>query len=144
MNVNLTTLANNDNNCCDLLMCCKGHFGRDSNDNYNDIFSFLRCKNLMNFRENFIHNGFDQIEYIIIQLFSCFQFNKDILNDYLHIYNEKDQIKVLTCLYEEKRKFAEELGIGYDRNEEIVLNESVFSSYERSIKEISENTCNIF
>ena len=147
MNVNLTTLANNnnENNCCDLLMCCKGSFGRNSVDNYNDIFSFLRSKNLMNFRENFIHNGFDQIEFIIIQLFSEFQFNRDILNDYLHIYNEKDQTRVLSRLYEEKRKFAEEFGFEYDRSKEKeILNESILRSCEKSIKEVSESSCNIF
>ena len=38
--------------------------------NYIDIFSFLKINNLWKFKENFIHNGFDQIDFIFIQLFS--------------------------------------------------------------------------
>ena len=82
---------------------CPGEDRFTKNSNYYDIFSFLRSKDLVQFKENFIHNGFDQIEFILIQLFSCFAFNKEILNDYMHIYSDKDKKKVITKLYEEKK-----------------------------------------
>ena len=104
--------SNNKNICCTVSE-------NDSNGNaYNDIFGFLKYKGLMEYKENFIHNGFDQIDYIFIQLFSNFKFNKEILNDYLHIYSEKDKTKIIKKLYGEKRKIALELGLPFDMNEE--------------------------
>ena len=53
--------------------------------NNNDIFAFLRSKNLFELKDNFIHNGFDQVDFIIIQLFSEIKFNKNLLVELLHI-----------------------------------------------------------
>ena len=97
---------------------------------------------MLDYKENFIHNGFDQIDYIFIQLFSNFKFNKEILNDYMHIYSEKDKKKVIQKLYEEKRKIALELGLNYDVNEEEEILNSQFES-NSNINE-SENNCLIF
>ena len=92
------------------------------NDNYgegsNDIFCFLRKLELFNLKENFIHNGFDQVEYIILQMFSEFKFNKEVLNEYLHIYNDEDKKKVLKKLYLEKKNICQEYNIEYDSDEE--------------------------
>ena len=44
-------------------------------------------KGLNKFKENFIHNGFESIDYVLIQMFSNFDFNEKILIEYLHIYN---------------------------------------------------------
>ena len=109
--------SNNKNICCTISDI-------DSSGNaYNDIFGFLKYKGLMEYKENFIHNGFDQIDYIFIQLFSNFKFNKEILNDYLHIYSDKDKTKIIKNLYEEKRKIALELGLPFDmKEEEEILN----------------------
>ena len=84
---------------------------------YNDIFTFLKFKDLWKFKENFLHNGFDQLEYVLLQLFSKYKFNKNIMNDCLHIYSEKDKTNVLNKLYEEKMNFARECGLEYDENE---------------------------
>jgi hypothetical protein len=78
----------------------------------------LKYKDLLDYKENFIHNGFDQIDFIFIQLFSNFKFNKEILNDYMHIYSENDKNKVIQKLYEEKKRIALELGLNYDISEE--------------------------
>ena len=119
-------------------ICCTVSDNESNSNSYNDIFGFLKYKGLMQYKENFIHNGFDQIDYIFIQLFSNFKFNKEILNDYLHIYSEKDQKKVIKKLYEEKRKIALELGIPYDMNEEEqILNTKINVNDENS-------NCNIF
>ena len=122
---------------------CPGEERFMKNSNYYDIFSFLRSKELMQFKENFIHNGFDQIEFILIQLFSCFAFNKEILNDYMHIYSDKNKKKVITKLYEEKKKLANLMGIDYNNNEvKQILDESLDESDSEGMK--NEDFCQIF
>ena len=114
------------------------------NSNYSDIFSFLRKKELMEFKENFVHNGFDQIDFILIQLFSCFSFNKEILNDYFHIYSDSDQNKVIKKLYEEKEIISKEIGIDFDENEvNNIINEQ-FNDIGNFHKSKEDNICNIF
>jgi hypothetical protein len=99
--------------------------------NYIDIFTFLRKNNLWKFKENFIHNGFDQIEYILIQLFSKYTFDKNILNDYMHIYLEEDKNIVLKALYKEKKKISMILGIPYNNEQlkQILLSQSSSNDY---------------
>ena len=111
---------------------------------YYDIFSFLRCKELIQFKENFIHNGFDQIEFILIQLFSCFAFNKEILNDYMHIYSDKDKKKVIIKLYEEKQNLANLMGIEFNVHEvKQILDDSIDDS-DNSDDNKSKDFCSIF
>ena len=122
-------------------ICCTLSDSESNGNNYNDIFGFLKYKRLLEYKENFIHNGFDQIDYIFIQLFSNFKFNKEILNDYMHIYSDNDQIKVIKKLYEEKRKVALELGLPYEINEE----EKILNTKTNNNNENKENSiCNIF
>ena len=144
----LTTIAVNSSvneiKYCGMILCPGGaEFSK--NLGYNDIFSFLKNKDLMEYKENFIHNGFDQIEFILIQLFSSFSFNKEILNDYMHIYNDSDKIKVIKKLYEEKRNIAKEIGINYNEKEVYnILNEQFnVNSLEEDEEEKSQNICNI-
>ena len=65
-----------------------------------------------------IYNGFDQVEFIMIQMFSEYKFDKEILNEYLHIYNDEDKKKVLKKLYEEKKNICNQYNIEYNINEE--------------------------
>ena len=140
----LTTIAVNSSineiKYCGMILCPGGaEFSK--NLGYNDIFSFLRNKDLVEFKENFIHNGFDQIEFILIQLFSCFCFNKEILNDYLHIYNDNDKIRVIKKLYEEKRNISKEIGINYNEKEVYnILNEE-FNINSIEEEEKNKNSC---
>jgi hypothetical protein len=99
--------------------------------NYVDIFSFLKINNLWKFKENFIHNGFDQIEYILIQLFSNYFFDKNILNDYMHIYLEEDKNIVLKALYKEKKRLCLLLGIQYNNEQlkQILLSQTSSAEY---------------
>ena len=127
----------NTNICCTLP-------DSDNNNCYKDIFGFLKYKGLMKYKENFIHNGFDQIDYIIIQLFSYFKFNKETLNDYLHIYSESDQKKVIKKLYEEKRKIALELALPYDLNEEEIILNSKIENNDISKNSDTNKNCIIF
>ena len=111
---------------------------------YNDIISFLKYINLWKYKDNFLHNGFDQLEYVLLQLFSKYTYDKEVMNDCLHIYNEKEQLDVLKNLYQEKKSLALECGISYDENEfnQIILNHSYSSKYS-SKKEKKNNSDNI-
>ena len=124
-------------------ICCSDSITSVNNNyNYNDIFGFLKYADLIDYKENFIHNGFDQIDYIFIQLFSNFKFNKEILNDYMHIYSEKDKNKVIHKLYEEKKRIALELGFTYDINEEKKILKSLGDINNNSNE--NENSCIVF
>ena len=126
------------------MVLCPGDDRFKKNSNYYDIFSFLRSKELIPFKENFIHNGFDQIEFILIQLFSCFAFNKEILNDYMHIYSDKDKKKVIIKLYEEKKNLSNLMGIDYNNNEvKQILDEYNNDSDDPEVMKRNE-FCNIF
>jgi len=111
--------------------------------NNNDIFAFLRSKNLFELKDNFIHNGFDQVDFIIIQLFSEIKFNKNLLVELLHIYHETEQKKVIKILYEEKEKICKELNIPFDKKEvEDILSE--FKEDDDSLDKEDDEHCFIF
>ena len=122
------TASNNELKCCGMTIAIgnKNNNNSFNASNYSDIFHFLQYLDLMKFKENFIHNGFDQVDYIILQLFSEYRFDKIILKEFLHIYDENDKKKVINIIYEEKKNIAKELGIYIDENEkEIILNTQV-------------------
>ena len=108
--------------CCGISIIKEGKNGDYLNNKnininhycYNDIVEFLKDNELIKYEDNFIHNGFDQIDYLFIQLFSEYKFNKKILNNCMHIYLEKDQEIVLQKLYELKKRLSLELDIKYD------------------------------
>ena len=116
--------------------------GLDFTENSNDIFAFLKKLDLLKFKENFVHNGFDQVEYIMIQLFSEYKFDKDILNEYLHIYSDEDKKKVIYKLYNEKKNLCQEYNIKYDEKED----EDIYETYLKNYKDDNRNDgiCSIF
>ena len=101
-------------------------------ENNNDIFAFLKKMDLLKLKENFIHNGFDQVEYIMIQMFSEYKFNKDILNEYLHIYSDEDKKFVIWKLYNEKKNLCQEYNIKYDENEDKDIFENYLKDYKHN------------
>ena len=119
----------------------------DNEINYLDIFSFLRKNNLWKYKENFIHNGFDQIEYILIQLFSQYTFDKYLLNDHMHIYLDEDKNIVLKALYKEKKKLSLILGIPYNNEQlkQILISQtSSFDYYNNYINSASPTNPNTY
>ena len=70
----------------------------------NELRTFLMRKNLMKFYQNFYHNGFELIEYILIQMYSSFPINDEILENCLHIYDENDRKRVLRSIVNEMKK----------------------------------------
>ena len=73
----------------------------------------MESKNLAYLKEHFIHNGFESVDFIIIQSFSKYDFNFEILNEFLHIYNDEDKNKILKVIEREKRKICKLLNIPY-------------------------------
>jgi len=134
------TSSNNEIKCCGITLALNDKENNVFNNTnyYSDIFRFLKALNLSKFKENFIHNGFDQVDYIILQLFSEYKFDKMILNDFLHIYNDQDKKFVINTLYEEKNKIANELGIYYDENEK----KEILKTFEKN--DFNNEGCNIF
>ena len=116
---------------------------------FNDLSSFLRAHDIIRFKGNFMHNGFDRIEYIIIQLFTKYAFDKNILNEYLHVYIDGDKNKLLNILYMVKFNIAREFGIeinkivySYDNNKRDNNIIQVYDSNINSINNISEKNSN--
>ena len=118
---------------------------------FNDLSSFLRAHDIVRFKGNFMHNGFDRIEYIIIQLFTKYAFDKNILNEYLHVYIDGDKNKLLNILYMVKFNIAREFGIeinkivySYDNynNKESHNFMQGYDSNINSTNNISENKSN--
>ena len=126
------TSSNNEIKCCGMTITLGNKdFNNTNNNSYSDIFHFLKYLGLMKFKENFLHNGFDQVGYIILQLFSEYKFDKIILKEFLHIYDENDKKKVIIALYEEKKIIGRELGIPFDEEEkEEILNTQIKEDFD--------------
>ena len=152
----ILTSSITDINCCGICNKNKNYqsYIKRNDCPYNDIFSFLKYKDLWKYKENFLHNGFDQLEYVLLQLFSKYTYDKEIMNDCFHIYIDKDKKNVLNKLYEEKKCIALEVGMETDDNEinQVLSNYSYSSKYSNKKnnhnneqkKSGEENCCNIF
>jgi hypothetical protein len=70
----------------------------DLNLNRYDLINWLKIANVSQLRKNFLHNGFDSVEYLIIQMFSSFPFDDQLIEDCLHIYNKKERKLILSQL----------------------------------------------
>lgn len=78
-----------------------------------DVESWLRSKSIYHLKDNFIHNGFDIFEYIIIQLFSSFIIDDSFLVERMHIYNGNDRYKLKKALNNERKILCKKLGHKY-------------------------------
>ena len=84
------------------LNCCK--MNQIKKEKKNDLKYFLIRYNLVHLYQNFNHNGFDLIEYVIIQMYSSFPINEDILENCFHIYDENQRRIVLKAIVAEMKK----------------------------------------
>ena len=82
----------------------------------NDLKSFLKRYNIMNMYQNFYHNGFDNINFVILQMYSSFSITEETLENCFHIYDLEQRAKVMQCLMKEVNK------IDYFLNSEQYLN----------------------
>ena len=107
---NLLTRSNNNENNLNISItqsyyhcynCCK--MNKKKKKKKNDLKYFLLRNDLINLYQNFYHNGFDMIEYVIIQMYSSFPINDDILENYFHIYDEKMRTSALKAIVAEMK-----------------------------------------
>ena len=101
----------------------------------NDLNSFLSRYNLLKFYQNFYHNGFELINYVMAQMYSSDPIDEFILENCFHIYEKKDREKVLKCLLNEKNKIDYFL----DSNEYLQFSSKHSIKYEDIIFEKKEN-----
>lgn len=83
---------------------CYNNQKKENSVKKKDLKNFLLKNGIMKFYQNFIHNGFDIIEYIILQMYSSYSITDEIIENCFHIYEEKDRKKVLESLNDEMKK----------------------------------------
>ena len=113
----------------------------------NDLESFLSRYNLNHLYQNFFHNGFDQINYVILQMYSSYPINQDILENYFHIYDEKQRELTMEAIEKEIFKvnnFIQSEDYLNNENKDIIKYENVefYDDQEKSNKKGKE--CHIF
>ena len=91
----------------------------------NDLKSVLRKYKILHLYNNFYHNGFDLINFVILQMFTKFAINDDIIQKCLHIYNKRDRFFVLDALFSE----VKEINIFFSTN---IYNYCLFPRYENN------------
>ena len=70
----------------------------------NDLKSFLGRYDLMGLYQNFYHNGFDLINFVMLQMFSSEPIDEITLENCFHIYEHDQREHVLKCILSEKNK----------------------------------------
>jgi hypothetical protein len=123
-----------ENNSC--VNCFKINFFNSNKKN--DLNQFLLRYNLTRFYQNFYHNGFDMINYVMVQMFSSEPINEIILENCFHIYEAKDRDEVLKCLLSEKDK----INFFLNSKEYLQFNEKYNIKYEDIIFEKNNNDMN--
>ena len=125
--------------------------------NKNNLRVFLKKYNLIHLYHNFYQNGFDLINFVLLQMYSKnHSINDEILENCFHIYDQNDRNLVLKALINEKNKIDIFLNSkGYKKNinkynkenlGEVNLN--TFNYYNNfdvyfNVKEAEGNSCKI-
>ena len=134
--------------------CCK--MNQIKKHKKNDLKYFLLRYNLIHLYQNFAHNGFDMIEYVLIQMYGSFPINEDILENCFHIYDEKQRIITLKAIVAEMKKINKFLSSEEYNNcdKNVIKYDNVFfeddSNKDKSkiaMKNNNENllnNCNVF
>ena len=119
-------ISNTDEKSRDMKLSISG--GRSvicgkKNEEQNLLKLFLNKYNLSKFYQNFCHNGFDEIEYVIIQMYGKASINDFVLENYFHIYDKEERKDVLDALIKEveninkfinSEKYLNKVGIKYE------------------------------
>lgn len=137
----------NCNNCCNLdIEICGGKNGKK-----NDLKSFLNRYNLTDLYQNFYHNGFDLINYVILQMYGSYPINNDILENHFHIYDENQRNSVMKAIESEVDKINDFLSSEkYYENSNIIKYDKVVFDKDSNLGNISiikndnKNGCYIY
>ena len=90
----------------------------------------VKKKNLSHLKDNFINNGYDKMEYMILQMFSSIPINDDILKNELNILNENDRNIILFQLNKDIKRVLKKI----NRKENV----------KKNIIHKSEESCFVF
>ena len=83
------------------LNCCK--MNQIKKYKKNDLKYFLTRYELLHLYQHFNHNGFDLIEFVLLQMYSSSPINEDILENDFHIYDEKQRSSTLKAIVSEMK-----------------------------------------
>ena len=134
--------------------CCRMNSNKKLNRK-NDLKSFLKRYGILNMYQNFYHNGFEMIEYVILQMYSSMPINDEILENHFHIYDENLRSNVLKSIVYEMKKINEFLNSGeynnYIEKDKLKYENVVFVADEEGNNDKidirnngSDNGCNIY
>ena len=90
-----------------------------------DLKAFLRKYKIMHLYNNFFHNGFELINFVILQMFTKYVINDEIIQKCFHIYNKRNRYLVLDALFNE----VKEINIFFSTN---IYNNCLFPKYENN------------
>jgi hypothetical protein len=122
---NLKLSISQDYNCYG---CCKMNFLK-SLSKKNDLKSFLFRYGLMDLYQNFYHNGFECINFVLLQMYSSYPINNDILENFFHIYNYEKRKLLRKALVNEVNKinyFLNTKEYNDNPNKDIIKYENLF------------------
>ena len=155
---NENSMFNNDefyvnNDFFEYVFGCCGVNKNNNNNNKFNIDIWLKKIGLVNLKENFIFNGFDKIEYLILQMFSSYPVNDEMLKKDLGIENEKDRDIIIMRLNRDvkyilrrvnnnnnkKNKFNEFTPISDNNN---IINNNINNNINNIINYNNENNTN--
>ena len=91
-----------------IVFCARNKKGKNKEEK-NLLKIFLNKFNINELYQNFCHNGFDIIEYVLLQMYSKLPINDFILKNHFHIYNSDDRKNVLEALIKETETINEYL-----------------------------------
>ena len=118
-NINSSLLSNNINNSLynskyisEKITCC-GFINfyqninidkniSNKNNNYINIETWLLKGKLKCLKRNFIHNGFDYLEYILLMLFTKITINYEFIENSFHVYSSNQINSLLRFFYTER------------------------------------------
>ena len=118
--------------------CCKMHFLNTSRKN--DLKYFLLRYGLMDLYQNFYHNGFDLINFVLLQMYSENPITDDILENCFHIYNYEKRNMVLKALVDEVKKinyFLNTNEYNDNPNKDLIKYENIIFEEKNGNKNIS-------
>ena len=146
-NISDFMLSNNNNINKKLIFSSNEMYACDNMCNVKkENLNICGITNINIFSKNFYHNGFEQINYVILQMYSSYPINDDILENYFHIYDEEQRKLVIEALQKEISKvndFINSEKYLYNKNKDLIKYENV-DFYKDDNNNKSNDGCNIF
>jgi hypothetical protein len=105
--------------------------------------NWLKKNNLIHLKENFICNGYDKMEYFILQMFSTFPINDSILKNELKINCEKDRNIILLKLNKDIKRILININNSKNSKEKVNDRENKIPKFE-FFGEDDEEICKIY